>query len=58
MKPKLFSCLPLCPSKVPIQSPVVPFLSMGFPSLLALTKNVPSFVIGLYWISTMGLEWP
>ena len=30
---------PLCPSKVPIQSPVSPFLSIGFPSLLALTRK-------------------
>lgn len=41
------STLTLCPSNVPIQSPVSPFRSIGQPSLLALTKNRPSGVTAL-----------
>ena len=37
----------LCPWKVPIQSPVSPFLSIGRASLLALVRNTPSGVTGL-----------
>ena len=49
---------PLCPSNVPIQSPVVPLRSMGLPSLLALTMNRPSLVTGENWRSTIGRECP
>ena len=38
----------LCPWKVPIQSPLAPFLSMGNPSLLALVRKYPSGVTGLH----------
>lgn len=38
----------LCPWKVPIQSPLAPFRSMGCPSLLALVRKYPSGVMGLH----------
>src|SRR6056300_756916 len=38
---------PLWPSKVPIQSPVSPWRSIGLPSLEAETRNSPSGVTSL-----------
>ena len=45
----------LWPWKVPIQSPLAPFLSIGSPSLLALVKKYPSGVTGLQ-VAQMLLE--
>ena len=47
---------PLCPSNVPIQSPVVASLSIGFPSLLEETRKVPSGVSLEYSKETIGRE--
>jgi hypothetical protein len=49
---------PLCPSNVPIQSPVSPFRSIGWPSLLLEIKNTPSSVTSLYSRFTIGRECP
>ena len=49
---------PLCPKKVPTQSPVFPCLSIGFPSLQAESKKYPSCVIPEKSKSTTGRVWP
>mmetsp|Transcript_6580 Transcript_6580/g.16898 ORF Transcript_6580/g.16898 Transcript_6580/m.16898 type:complete len:210 (+) Transcript_6580:935-1564(+) len=49
---------PLCPSNVPIQSPVIPFRRMGLPSLHALIRKKPSSVTGLKARSTTGRVCP
>mmetsp|Transcript_14914 Transcript_14914/g.28966 ORF Transcript_14914/g.28966 Transcript_14914/m.28966 type:complete len:204 (+) Transcript_14914:1427-2038(+) len=49
---------PLCPSKVPIQSPLSPQRSIGFLSWQPLTKKVPSSVSRLKRTSTTGRKCP
>ena len=48
----------LCPSNVPIQSPVTPFRSIGCLSRQALRRKTPSTVCGENCSSTMARLWP
>ena len=45
---------PLWPWKVPTQSPVSPLRSMGWPSLLAEARKMPSGVTGLHRAAAAG----
>lgn len=49
---------PLCPIKVPTQSPVSPCRSIGFPSLHAEIKKYPSGVLSENERSTTGRVCP